>query len=105
MANDPASPERDLDGDLAEPADRATQLEIREIGTGDQEHETNSAPYRAIKRGSICTNKFLLEIRSAGTDILIGQGVSGFQPASDGIHFCPGAPDGDAIRHAAEGEP
>jgi hypothetical protein len=38
-------------------------------------------------------------------NVWIGQGVSAFQPAADGIHFGAGARDGDAVRHAAEGKP
>src|ERR1700678_1093712 len=100
-----AGSECDADGDFVKPADRARQLQIREIGAGDPKHKSNRAPNRTIQRGGMGTNKCLMEIRHVRLAISIGHRVSAFQPPSDGGHFSLGAPQRTAVRNAADSEP
>lgn len=100
----PSGSQCEADGDLAGPADRASQLQIREIGTGDQQHETNRAPNRAIEFGGVGADESP-EVHNAGMDIFIGERVRALEPASDGIHFRLGAATSDSVGDAAESEP
>ncbi len=77
LSNDPPAPgtKGDAERHLTGPAHRASQQEIREIGTGDQEHKTNGTPHGPVCQGRVWASEKLVEGSSAGMDALIGQRI------------------------------